>query len=214
MLKQTLNKNGFVVMPSLFSRHECEVICRRLPIKYSSAGTRNLLAEGWCRTLACQLRLTRQLSSVLPHSAIAVPCTFFAKSSETNWSVAFHRDLSVPVKARVDAKDCKGWSMKEGVLYVQPPMDVLEELVAVRIHLDDCGSQSGPLRVIPGSHIAGLRQLSEARECIGSAGSAVVMRPLLIHGSSKAKEPTLRRVLHFLFSPKQLGYGLEWNDAV
>lgn len=35
---------------------------------------------------------------------------------------------------------------------VQPPSEVLENMIAVRVHLDDCGMDHCPLRVIPGSH--------------------------------------------------------------
>ena len=214
MLAQALTENGFLVLPSVLSRHECETVCRLLPVDYSSPGTRNFLAEDWCKALAGRLRMVPEVAAVLPRDAMAVQCTFFAKSPQTNWSVAFHRDLSIPVKKKIDTPHCKGWSEKEGVLYTQPPRDVLEELVAIRVHLDDCGTQNGPLRVFPRSHSLGQTELPEALQCLGMAGSAVIMKPLLIHGSSKAVVPSLRRVLHFLFGRKQLRYGLEWNEAV
>src|SRR5688572_19842133 len=153
MFAEALTENGFVVLPSLLSRWECEAACRLLTLDYSSAGTRNLLAEDWCKALAGRLRVAPELAAVLQREAVAVQCTFFAKSSETNWSVALHRDFSIPVRANVDTPHCKSWSRKEGVLYTQPPTDVLEELLAVRVHLDDCGSQNGPLRVLPGTHL-------------------------------------------------------------
>jgi hypothetical protein len=40
-------------------------------------------------------------------------------------------------------------------------------------------------------------------------GGALVMRPLILHASSKATEPTQRRVLHFVFGPKELPLGVE-----
>lgn len=214
MLARALNANGFFVLPSLLSREECGAICRLLPAADALVGTRNLLAEEWCGALARRIRASPELVAALPPGAAAVQCTFFAKSSEKNWSVPFHRDLSIPVRSRVDSPRCKGWSEKEGVLYTQPPAEVLEELVAVRIHLDDCESENGPLKVYPGSHALGPGDLPAALECVGPAGSAVVMKPLLIHGSSKASAPTVRRVLHFLFGPRRLPYGLEWNKAI
>jgi hypothetical protein len=42
----------------------------------------------------------------------------------------------------------------------------------------------------------------------------LVMRPLLLHASSKATSLTPRRVLHFLFGPPSLPLGLEWQWAV
>jgi ectoine hydroxylase-related dioxygenase (phytanoyl-CoA dioxygenase family) len=109
---------------------------------------------------------------------------------------------------------------KEGVLQVQPPAAVLEQLVAVRLHLDDCGPQDGPLRVLPGSHTAGVRpegalaSAEGAVVCTAPRGSALLMRPLLMHASSKANGHSLRRVLHLLFAPPALPLGLRWHHAV
>ena len=52
----------------------------------------------------------------------------------------------------MDVEKCLGRSQKEGILFVQPPRAVLEQLVAVSVHLDDCAERHGPLRVVPGSH--------------------------------------------------------------
>jgi hypothetical protein len=40
------------------------------------------------------------------------------------------------------------------------------------------------------------------------------MRPLLLHASSKASGSSLRRVLHFLFGPRDLPHGLRWQHAI
>ena len=55
-----------------------------------------------------------------------------------------------------DAPGLRGWSQKEGALFVQAPVELLAQLVAVRVHLDACGADDGPLRVLPGSHRLGL----------------------------------------------------------
>lgn len=41
-------------------------------------------------------------------------------------------------------------------------------------------------------------------------GDALLMRPLVLHASSKASGTSRRRVLHFLFGPGSLPYGLAW----
>jgi hypothetical protein len=48
---------------------------------------------------------------------------------------------------------------------------------------------------------------------VGSGG-VLLLRPLLLHASSKARSPCHRRVLHFLFGPEVVGYGLRWQHAV
>lgn len=44
--------------------------------------------------------------------------------------------------------------------------------------------------------------------------SFTVIRPLVLHASSKALRPSARRILHFLFGPEELRYGLHWADSV
>jgi ectoine hydroxylase-related dioxygenase (phytanoyl-CoA dioxygenase family) len=93
----------------------------------------------------------------------------------------------------------------------------------VRAHLDDCASANGPIRVIPGSHRHGrlstdaaraLREQCGAFECIARQGDVLAMRPLLLHSSPKARAQAPRRVMHFLFGPKELPCGLKWYRAV
>jgi hypothetical protein len=51
------------------------------------------------------------------------------------------------------------------------------------------------------------------RDAIDSAGTRSFMSPLLLHSSSKATGASLRRVLHLLFGPPELPFGLAWHDA-
>jgi ectoine hydroxylase-related dioxygenase (phytanoyl-CoA dioxygenase family) len=127
------------------------------------------------------------------------------------------------VKNRVESAECSGWSEREGCVYVQPPVEVLEQLVAVRVHVDPCPLESGPLRVVPGSHAfgrldrartEGLRKERAERVVPVAKGGALVMRPMILHASSKATEPMPRRVLHFVFGPASLPLGLEWRELV
>jgi ectoine hydroxylase-related dioxygenase (phytanoyl-CoA dioxygenase family) len=150
----------------------------------------------------------------------AVQCTLFAKSEAKNWLVALHQDLSIPVAERVESPLCSGWAEKEGEIFVQPPIMVLDKLVAVRLHLDDCDEQNGALRVVPGSHRHGRLSMNEARKMrdrLGERsvpvprGGVMVMKPLLLHASSKAMNASPRRVLHFVYGPPALPEGLGWS---
>ena len=82
-------------------------------------------------------------------------------------------------------------------------------MVALRVHLDASDAANGPLRVIPGSHtygvlsdeeVAGLVARDPAAECLVPRGGVLVMRPLLIHASSKAQSDDPRRVLHLEYA--------------
>ena len=131
--------------------------------------------------------------------------------------------LSIPVRTRVEHPSLGAWSKKEGGHFVQPPVAVLESLIAVRLHVDDCGAENGPLKIIRGSHVRGRLNAAAARElrsevgeteCLVNSGDAILMRPLALHSSSKARSCARRRVLHIVFGPPSLPLGLEWKHAV
>jgi len=213
---------GYLVAEGVLSGRECDLLALELETaKKSSAGGRRFLERPWCIELANALRQHMVLSHLLPPEAVAVQCSLFSKSSTTNWSVAPHQDLSIPVASRVVSPQCSGWSMKEGMLFVQPPVEVLGSLVAVRLHVDASEPDSGPLRVAPGSHRFGRLSASRVSQsfqdidiCAAPRGAALAMRPLLVHASAKAVATVNRRVLHFLFGPPTLPLGLRWAHAV
>lgn len=223
-VSQRLAADGFTVVPGVVDDAQCDVLASHLQtFEPVGAGSRTLLRQAWCADLAGDLRRHSIISDLLPRDAVAVQCTLFDKSPGKNWLVSLHQDLSVPVKDRVDGDECTGWSEKEGQVYVQPPTDVLELIVAVRVHVDPCSPQSGPLRVVPGSHAFGrldTAHADELRKDHGEVvvpvprGGALVMRPMILHASSKASQPKPRRVLHFVFGPAYLPLGLAWQWAV
>src|SRR5438105_10057382 len=151
-IRMTLTRQGFAVVEGLLTVAQCDAIAAQVTsVSTTGVGTRQLLALAWCRSLACDIRGDPRLRDVLPAGYVAAQCTYFEKSTGQNWLVPVHQDLSIPVAARVDALECRGWSEKEGGLFVQPPIVVLEQLVSVRLHLDPCGPEDGPVQVVPGS---------------------------------------------------------------
>lgn len=218
-----LDKDGFAIAPGVIPAPDCDRIAGKLAAFQDGAGSRKLLQQDWCSALARQLKENPIIRGLLPPGSAAIQCTFFDKSAEKNWLVTLHQDLSVPVRSRVSVPGFSGWSEKEGGLFVQPPKEILEGLVGVRLHLDACGSENGPLRVVPGSHRAGRLSDAAARAlrdkngevlCIVPKGGVLILRPLLLHSSSKAQAPSHRRVLHFMFGPVKAPHGLEWADAI
>lgn len=214
--------DGYAVVPAVLTSRTCEAIARRIRTSSISGGTRNLLVKPWCVALVERLRQHAGLSAVLPSSHVAVQCTYFEKSVSRNWAVAFHQDLSIPVAKRCGGSGLRGWSQKEGSLFVQAPVELLQQLVAVRVHLEACTAQDGPLKVIPGSHrfgrlpdhdVVAARCATTDVVCTASSGEALVMRPLLVHSSPKAVGTSRRRVLHLVFGPRVPGYGLQWQHA-
>jgi len=220
----SLEQAGYTTMSPLLSTETCDELAARLASTHDgNAGTRNLLDQAWCANLARQLHNHPLLHGLLPATHVATQCTYFEKSADHNWLVPLHQDLSIAVAEKVAHPVLSGWSEKEGVIFVQPPVEVLQALLAVRLHIDHCGEADGPLRVVPGSHLAGrldaeaARQLRDAQGeqiCPVEQGGALLLRPLLLHASSKSKGQSRRRVLHFLFGPADLPLGLRWHRAI
>jgi ectoine hydroxylase-related dioxygenase (phytanoyl-CoA dioxygenase family) len=133
----------------------------------------------------------------------------------------WHQDLTIAVRERRCAVGFGAWSEKQGVVHVQPPISVLERMLAMRVHLDECPAESGPLRVLPGSHREGRldaaaierwkTQVSEI-QCVAGKGDMILMRPLLLHASSTARAANRRRVLHLEFAADDLPCDLDWFE--
>ncbi|KQN79147.1 phytanoyl-CoA dioxygenase [Duganella sp. Leaf61] len=216
--------DGFAIVADVLDETACASISASLGQAISEGtGARSMLEMPWCRALARTIRLHPLIGAALPEHAVAVQCTYFEKSRDQNWLVPIHQDLSIPVREKIDHQALSGWSEKDGAIFVQPPEAVLQELVAVRLHLDECGSDDGPLKVLPGSHKAGrlsAQAALTARDNLGEVsctvgkGGVLILRPLLLHASSKANGSSRRRVLHFVFGPGVLPYGLRWQHAV
>ena len=146
----------------------------------------------------------------------------FDKSPSANWYVTWHQDLSIPVKTRLESSGFGPWSIKDGVPHVQPPAWVLEAMLSVRIHLDDCLEEHGAVRFIPGSHQGGILERDEierwkskgvASLCQARKGDLILMRPLILHSSPKAQSPMHRRVLPIEYANVDLPDGIEWATA-
>ena len=222
-LNEELAEKGYAVVPAVIDIDEVDRIGRFvMDMIAATAGTRRLIELPWCRDVADCLTRNPRVCDSLPADSLAIQCTLFIKSTENNWLVSLHQDLSVPVAERVDGALYSGWSEKERQLFVQPPVSFLERMLAIRVHLDDCDERNGALRVVPSSHTMGrldssaaLRVRSDRGEAHISVprGGAMLMRPLLLHASSKILANNPRRVLHFVFAPAIPPDGLRWSSA-
>jgi hypothetical protein len=223
-LANSFASQGFALVTKVVDGGACDATAAMLEEAQSrSAGSRRLLEQSWCQDLAREVRRHSAVSALLSSDAVAVQCTVFDKSPSKNWLVALHQDRSIPVLERVEAAELTGWSEKEGDIFVQPPASVLEQITAVRLHIDACPAESGALRVVPGSHLRGVLDLAEVERFRSIAGErvlpsprggALVIKPLLLHASSKAAAPLQRRVLHFVYGPRELPLGLAWRYAI
>src|SRR5581483_10167114 len=166
-------------------------------------GARNLLDEPQLAALTAHPALRQLAGAILGGPCFAVRALFFNKTPDANWKVIWHQDLTVTVQQRVDVPGYGPWTEKAGVPHVQPPTDVLEGMLAVRVHLDACTPDNGPVRVLDGTHRLGrlspeaidrLRAECAESVCLAEEGAVLAFRPLLLHASRPATRPAHRRV--------------------
>ncbi len=230
MVTGGIEHDGFVVIPQALSgaeTHALDTAVSGLTERVratSRGGARGLFqVVPEIRALTSHPAVRAAAVAALDPNCFPVRALLFDKTQAANWKVAWHQDLTIAVRARRDVAGYGPWSSKAGVPHVQPPIPVLERMVAVRVHLDDCCDDNGPVRVLPGSHRAGLLRAAEIEawrrrvaevSCIVPRGGLLVMRPLLLHASSAAKSPVHRRVIHIEYAATELTGGLEWYEAV
>jgi len=222
---QQFEREGFAMTPSLFSSAEISRLIALIEAHASHGpkrgGIRDIMQRVPELSAASNHPTVRTIvEKVLGAEAFVVRSTLFDKTDAANWKVPWHQDVTIAVQQRRDVEGYGPWSTKEGIEHVQPPSHVLERMVTVRIHLDDCPTSNGALRVMPGTHKLGkLNQnhvdthIDESRAvcCEAKSSEALVMRPLLLHASSAATEASHRRVLHFDYATGSLANGLEWR---
>jgi ectoine hydroxylase-related dioxygenase (phytanoyl-CoA dioxygenase family) len=229
LYKKELDQNGFAIIDTVFTDDETDEITSFIETEKNNFTNENKSKD---------LFAIRKLFSVLPGiknkiinnniksiinnifgpNYFIVKGLYFDKPSLSNWFVSYHQDLSVCVSNKNSSSLYKGWTIKENRFGVQPPLEILESIYTIRIHLDDCTAQNGALYVIAGSHKKGIN-LQEAKTikenesiCEVKKGSVMLMRPLLLHASHKSTTLAKRRVLHLECCNKDLPESIHWAE--
>jgi len=180
---------------------------------------RHLLKEvPHVQEMASSERLLNLVRPILGNAAFAVRAVFLDNAPDALWFTHWHQDLNIAVKKRVEVPDFGPWSVKSGTLHVQPNVDILSRMVAVRIHLDECLFDDGALKVLPGSQAQGVitgkalaHWTSHGKEIVlpAQAGDVILIRPLLLHSSAPCIASN-RRIVHIEYAAETLPSGLEW----
>ena len=219
---KVIEERGFAVLPWGVSEGDVGRVAEELAsskMGRSRAGLRHALRYPAVAAIARDPRLLEIARAVLGDGALPFRATLFDKSRSSNWLVAWHQDTALPLREKREASGWGPWSVKDGVTYAHAPATALEQVVALRVHLDDSTAENGPLRVLPGKHRMGVLSDDEIHElarrvapvecCVARCG-IVAMRPLLVHASSKSRSEALRRVLHIEYAAsKYLGEDME-----
>ncbi|MCU1243030.1 MAG: hypothetical protein JWO71_3756 [Candidatus Acidoferrum typicum] len=219
-LKLLVERDGFALVRGCLDEATVERLCEQFDDKRHPQ--RNLLSVPSVRGLATSSAVRGIMETVLGPKCFAVRGIFFNKTRSSNWKVVWHQDLTIAVRERRDVDGFGPWTMKAGVLHVQPPVEVMSRILAIRLHLDESALDNGPLRVIAGSHREGRLSAEQIGSwekensvtCTVPRGGALVMCPLLLHASSACAIPKSRRVIHLEFAAGELPQGLDWHDKV
>jgi ectoine hydroxylase-related dioxygenase (phytanoyl-CoA dioxygenase family) len=166
--------------------------------------------------------IAQPVTKILGAAAFMTRATLFDKTPGANWGVFWHQDLSIAVETKHQVSGFGAWTRKAGVACVQPPVELMTRVLAVRLHLDDCTATNGALKVLPGTHrgrmsateIDAQQQRMASVTCEVPPGGLLLMKPLLLHASSSMDEPRSRRVIHFEFANFELPLPLQWKYQI
>ncbi|MBY9062497.1 phytanoyl-CoA dioxygenase family protein [Sphingomonas yunnanensis] len=217
----TLNDDG----AQLFAQVLDEAACGRLEIALSAlpASRPGVRIEEGRQSLSFLDRsgpIGAIAASVLGGDVRPVRAILFDKTAERNWALGWHQDRTIVVKERVNTDGYGPWTVKSGLIQVEPPFEIVERMVTLRVHLDPVDETNAPLRIVPGSHRLG--RLPEAeiervvatigeRLCLAERGDIWLYATSIIHASLAADPPRRRRVLQVDFSADAAPGPLAWR---
>ena len=225
-IRDEVSSSGFTIVADALTHEDLDSLAADIDAasEGARAGIRNLFqCAASVRSLPRHPAIRSIVKAILGRGAFAVRAILFDKAPESNWNVPWHQDVTIAVAQQTGVDGYGAWSNKDGVPHVQPPVAVLEQMLAVRVHVDDCGQQNGPLRVLPGSHRHGRLDRAAVEDwqrrvspllCHVPRGGLVVMRPLLLHSSLAAEAAHRRRVIHLEFAATELEPPLTWHECV
>lgn len=230
--KRDIREKGFSVIPGVFAAEELNIIQELLNNTDTSNSsfrkTTDLFAiRRFFREVpaAENILLTEKLISLIEQifgaGYFLIKSIYFDKPGASNWFVSYHQDLTISVDKREETGGFGPWTVKQDQFAVQPPLEILENIFTIRIHLDDTNGDNGALRVIPASHRKGIYRPETIDwnnetevSCSVPAGGIMIMKPLLLHASSRTVNQERRRVVHLEFCNRELPSPLKWAERV
>ncbi|WP_298512496.1 phytanoyl-CoA dioxygenase family protein [uncultured Kordia sp.] len=223
-------KHGFAVLDRMYSDAEIEKIARCIEeaseTQELAESSKNLFAIRQViakipelQPLIFTVKLHELLTSIFEEPFFLTKAIYFDKPSASNWFVAYHQDLSISVDRKQEVSSYINWTFKKGQYGVQPPIDILENIVTIRVHLDKTEKENGALKIIPNSHLKEIYRpetidwdIETEHICEVEKGGVMLMKPLTLHASDRTTNGKKRRVLHLEFSSKKLTEPLQWLE--
>lgn len=230
--KNELTDNGFAVINNIFSEEEIKNISEVILNIDTSKDTfrksedlfaiRQFLKEiPEVKDLIFNENLRKVIREIFGENYFVTKSIYFDKPEKSNWYVAYHQDLTISVDKKLQLENFGPWTTKQNQFAVQPPLDILENIFTIRIHLDDTDENNGALKVIPKSHAKGIYRpetidwtIETETMCSIEKGGIMLMKPLLLHCSNRTTNGKKRRVIHIEFSDRELPEHLQWSERM
>lgn len=76
----------------------------------------------------------------------------FDKNEIANWGLPWHQDRVIAVAQKHDVPGFENWSEKRGQWHCEAPVGILNEMLFVRVRLDNQSAENGAMEIAPGSH--------------------------------------------------------------
>ncbi|RZL20129.1 MAG: WYL domain-containing protein [Pedobacter sp.] len=228
-----VKRRGFSILDNIYTNKEVNKILsvinratedqKRFPKTDSLFAIRNLLKEiPNLRSAIFNNNLLNLVKSGFGTDYYITKAIYFDKPPKSNWAVPWHQDIPVNVTGKYEADGFSGWAEKSGNITVCPPLEYLQSAFTLRIHLDDTNELNGALKVIPKSHfhiltpeeILQVRENTESKFIKVKRGGVNILKPLILHASSKTENDKHRRVIHLEFNNKELPGEMEWNEKM
>ena len=220
-MKSQLEDLGYEIYREAIDRDEIQALREEADSIASRAGTACVRHIRHRSRVFRELSTSDQLMGLIPRGLRPVRGILFDKTQDENWPVPWHQDLTISVSEEHELTGYGPWSRKDGSPHVQPPLQLLENMATIRIHLDETMKENGALMVIPKSHSQGKMNSSEvagfpkeqATVCECGIGDVLTMSPLILHSSKRSEVPGRRRVLHFEYArDEDLDAALDWFE--
>lgn len=230
--KNSIQENGFTVINNIFSNEEIERISEVIQNIDTSKETfrksedlfaiRQFLKEiPEVKDLIFNDKIKNVIKEIFGEKYFVVKSIYFDKPEKSNWYVAYHQDLTISVDKKLELPNFGPWTTKQNQFAVQPPLNILENIFTIRIHLDDTDEKNGALKVVKKSHSKGIYRPEtidwnvETEEiCNVEKGGVMIMKPLILHGSNRTTNGQKRRVIHIEFSDMELPEELNWSERM
>ncbi|MEM9839222.1 MAG: phytanoyl-CoA dioxygenase family protein [Pseudomonadota bacterium] len=214
-------QTGRIWLRGAFSETETEAL-KAVASTSQGPGSRLRLSDALRRLLTSNALLA-EAATRLGCDTTPVRLVSFTKSASTQWAVPWHQDRVIAVGGHKNVRGYKSWVQKPDFWHCEPPLEVMDGMIFVRIHLDANTEENGALDIAVGSHRFGRVAADEASDvanqcerevCIAQPGDVLIVHALTLHRSTSAERPSPRCVLRVDYANRSLlADELDWAIA-